>query len=79
MDHAHGLQDVILAKAPKASLLAAERRQIIATAEGRGLPLTACASPVRGERIFRRAAAIIQLQSRTTAFSRGYDLPPLCG
>ena len=37
--------------------LAAERRQILATAEGRGFQFPASRKPQSGERFFRRSAA----------------------
>jgi len=38
-----------------------------------------CFQPRSGERIFRRYAARLPLDTLTTAFSRGYSLPPLRG
>ena len=49
---------------------AAERRKSLATAEGRGLVMGAH-EPVRGERIFRRAAALTPEGRLSHAFSRG--------
>jgi len=57
---------------------AAERRQTVATAEGRGLRVQA-SEPRSGERLFRRSAAQRFLVPMTTAFCRGYNLPPLRG
>jgi hypothetical protein len=60
------------------SLSAAERRKIIATAEGRGFMLNVY-EPRSGDRVFRRYAAYMLRISPSTAFSRGYILPPLRG
>jgi len=57
---------------------AAERRQTVATAEGRGLK-SVTNEPRSGERIFHRSAAHARSNNVTTAFSRGYSLPPLRG
>jgi len=35
--------------------------------------------PRSGERVFRRSAANGLLETQTTAYSRGYSLPPLRG
>ena len=62
---------------------AAERRQNIATAEGRGFPLRK-AKPRQGRKIFKRDSAQpskigFRDKCLSTAFSRGYVLVPLRG
>jgi hypothetical protein len=48
------------------------------TPEGRGLKLETT-EPRSGERLFRHSAAHLPPDTVTTAFSRGYTLPPLRG
>jgi hypothetical protein len=58
---------------------AAERRQTVDTAEGRGHGNPELNEPRSGERVFRRSAAHHAWPSDTTAFCRGYNLSPLGG
>ena len=51
------------------SSAAAERRQIVATAEGRGYEVPALSEPRSGERIFRRSAAHPRLEDHTPRLS----------
>jgi len=72
------------------SFLAAERRKTVATAEGRGFSFGP-RKPQSGVRFFRRSAALLAQQFKTTALlaasrwrarasrSRGYNLSPLRG
>jgi len=57
---------------------AAERRKSVATAEGRGDGISTELSRVAAEDSFA-ATRLIRRDSKPTAFSRGYTLPPLRG